>query len=70
MSAQSWLDPWGRQARELIKALTQISFAGCVADLWVPQVSDLNTGSPFNLVSEELRNRISCLGQFAPLTER
>src|SRR6266705_3142812 len=26
----------GYQARELIKALTQISFAGCVADLWVP----------------------------------
>ena len=26
----------GHQARELIKALTQISFAGCVADLWVP----------------------------------
>ena len=24
----------GFQARELIKALTQISFAGCVADLW------------------------------------
>jgi hypothetical protein len=26
----------GFQARELIKALTQISFAGCVADLWLP----------------------------------
>ncbi len=26
----------GRQARELIKALTQISFAGCIADLWLP----------------------------------
>jgi hypothetical protein len=26
----------GFQARELIKSLTQISFAGCVADLWVP----------------------------------
>lgn len=26
----------GHQAHELIKALTQISFAGCVADLWVP----------------------------------
>lgn len=26
----------GYQARELIKALTQISFAGCVADLWIP----------------------------------
>lgn len=26
----------GWQARELIKALTQISFAGCVADLWLP----------------------------------
>jgi hypothetical protein len=26
----------GFQARELIKALTQIAFAGCVADLWVP----------------------------------
>jgi hypothetical protein len=26
----------GFQARELIKALTQISFAGCVADLWIP----------------------------------
>ncbi|HKR10928.1 MAG TPA: hypothetical protein VJT15_02630 [Pyrinomonadaceae bacterium] len=26
----------GFQARELIKALSQISFAGCVADLWVP----------------------------------
>ena len=26
----------GYQARGLIKALTQISFAGCVADLWVP----------------------------------
>src|SRR5438045_7387081 len=26
----------GFQAHELIKALTQISFAGCVADLWVP----------------------------------
>lgn len=26
----------GYQARELIKALTQISFAGCVADLWLP----------------------------------
>jgi len=26
----------GYQARELLKALTQISFAGCVADLWVP----------------------------------
>jgi hypothetical protein len=25
----------GWQARELIKALTQISFAGCVADLWI-----------------------------------
>jgi hypothetical protein len=26
----------GHQAHELIKALTQISFAGCVADLWLP----------------------------------
>src|SRR6266853_3052489 len=26
----------GFQARELIKTLTQISFAGCVADLWLP----------------------------------
>jgi hypothetical protein len=26
----------GYQGRELIKALTQISFAGCVADLWLP----------------------------------
>src|SRR5260221_3280301 len=26
----------GHQARELLKVLTQISFAGCVADLWVP----------------------------------
>src|SRR6266851_1835888 len=26
----------GFQARELLKALTQISFAGCVADLWLP----------------------------------
>lgn len=26
----------GYQAHELIKALTQISFAGCVADLWLP----------------------------------
>src|SRR3989442_1853236 len=26
----------GFQARGLIKALTQIAFAGCVADLWVP----------------------------------
>lgn len=26
----------GFQARELIKALTQIAFAGCVADLWIP----------------------------------
>src|SRR5260370_25405602 len=26
----------GFQTRELIKALTQIAFAGCVADLWVP----------------------------------
>lgn len=26
----------GHQGHELIKALTQISFAGCVADLWVP----------------------------------
>jgi len=26
----------GYQGHELIKALTQISFAGCVADLWVP----------------------------------
>ena len=30
----------GHQARELLKALTQISFAGCVADLWIP------TGEP------------------------
>lgn len=26
----------GHQARELIKCLTQIAFAGCVADLWFP----------------------------------
>jgi hypothetical protein len=26
----------GHQRHELIKALTQIAFAGCVADLWVP----------------------------------
>jgi hypothetical protein len=26
----------GHQAKELIKSLTQISFAGCVADLWFP----------------------------------
>lgn len=26
----------GHQARELIKSLTQIAFAGCVADLWFP----------------------------------
>jgi hypothetical protein len=26
----------GHQGHELIKALTQIAFAGCVADLWVP----------------------------------
>jgi len=28
--------PGGFQAKELIKSLTQISFAGCVADLWFP----------------------------------
>jgi hypothetical protein len=26
----------GRQARRLIRVLTQISFAGCIADLWLP----------------------------------
>lgn len=26
----------GRQAREMMKCITQISFSGCVADLWVP----------------------------------
>jgi hypothetical protein len=26
----------GFQARELLKVLTQIAFAGCVADLWLP----------------------------------
>jgi len=34
----------GFQARELIKALTQIAFAGCVADLWVPTGDKDRTG--------------------------
>ncbi len=36
----------GRQEKELIKSLTQISFAGCVADLWVPTKELDENGRP------------------------
>jgi hypothetical protein len=36
----------GRQQRDLMQALRQISFAGCVADLWVPTGEKDESGRP------------------------
>lgn len=36
----------GHQENELIKALRQIGFAGCVADMWIPTKELDDTGSP------------------------
>ena len=52
----------GHQARELIKALTQISFAGCVADLWVPtEEQDLQGKTRFL----QVKGRFSRLSVYA-----
>src|SRR5438105_10008191 len=52
----------GHQARELIKALTQISFAGCVADLWVPTGEQDQEGKTRFL---QIKGRFSRLSVYA-----
>src|SRR5215813_13554261 len=52
----------GHQARELIKALTQISFAGCVADLWVPTDKPDNDGKTTYL---QIKGRFSRMSVYA-----
>src|ERR1043166_2605443 len=52
----------GHQARELIKALTQISFAGCVADLWVPTGKQDSDGKERYL---QIKGRFSRLSVYA-----
>src|SRR5947208_4179041 len=52
----------GFQARELIKALTQIAFAGCVADLWVPTGDRDQEGKERFL---QIKGRISRMSVYA-----
>jgi hypothetical protein len=52
----------GHQARELIKALTQISFAGCVADLWVPTGEEDGDGKKKFL---QIKGRFSRMSVYA-----
>lgn len=52
----------GFQARELIKALTQISFAGCVADLWLPTDERDNEGKQRFL---QIKGRFSRMSVYA-----
>lgn len=52
----------GHQARELIKALTQIAFAGCVADLWVPTGEQDEAGKQKFL---QIKGRFSRLSVYA-----
>jgi hypothetical protein len=52
----------GFQAKELIKSLTQISFAGCVADLWFPTDEKDNEGRQKYL---QIKSRFSRLSVYA-----
>src|SRR5258706_5003264 len=52
----------GHQARELLKVLTQISFAGCVADLWVPTGEHDNEGKTRFL---QIKGRFSRMSVYA-----
>jgi hypothetical protein len=52
----------GHQAHELIKALTQISFAGCVADLWLPTGEHDSDGKERFL---QIKGRFSRLSVYA-----
>lgn len=52
----------GHQARELLKVLTQISFAGCVADLWVPTGEQDQEGKTRFL---QIKGRFSRLSVYA-----
>lgn len=52
----------GHQARELIKALTQISFAGCIADLWLPTGQQDEAGKDKYL---QIKGRFSRMSVYA-----
>lgn len=52
----------GFQAKELIKSLTQISFAGCVADLWFPSGETDDEGKQKYL---QVKSRFSRLSVYA-----
>ncbi|HEX8279712.1 MAG TPA: hypothetical protein VF540_13500 [Segetibacter sp.] len=52
----------GHQARELIKSLTQIAFAGCVADLWFPTGEIDDDGKQKYL---QIKSRFSRLSLYA-----
>jgi hypothetical protein len=52
----------GHQARELIKALTQISFAGCIADLWLPTGQKDEAGKDSYL---QIKGRFSRMSVYA-----
>ncbi len=52
----------GFQARDLIKALTQIAFAGCVADLWVPTTETDSSGKQKFL---QIKGRFSRMSVYA-----
>lgn len=52
----------GHQARELIKCLTQIAFAGCVADLWFPTGETDEAGKEKYL---QIKSRFSRLSVYA-----
>jgi hypothetical protein len=49
----------GHQARELIKSLTQIAFAGCIADFWLPTGEKDQTGKEKYLQIKGRYSRIS-----------
>ncbi len=52
----------GRQAQELLKALTQIAFAGCIADLWLPTGKCNASGKETYL---QIKGRFSKLSVYA-----
>jgi hypothetical protein len=52
----------GHQAKELIKSLTQIAFAGCVADLWFPTGETDKEGKQKYL---QIKSRFSRLSVYA-----
>jgi hypothetical protein len=57
--------PGGRQARELLKVLTQIAFAGCVADFYLPtgEINEDGKESYFSLKGRFSKMSVYAIGE-------